>query len=77
MAGSQKILVRLNISPAVYESYYQGLVKEVVATSIDGRKLRFPANILQSVILHDGIVGLFEIEFSHDNKFVAIQRIGD
>lgn len=77
MAVSRKIQVRLNIPPAVYESYYQGAVREVVAVSVDGRSLRFPANILQSFVLHDGVNGLFEIEFNQDNKFVAIRRIED
>lgn len=75
MADARKIQVRLNIPPAVYESYYHGTVREVVAVSVDGRRLRFPANILQSFVLHDGVNGLFEIEFNQDNKFVAIRRI--
>lgn len=70
------IILDLSVSPELCQSYYQGLVKQVVARTIDGRSVRFPANILQKVITRDGIHGRFEIRFSDEGKFLAIEQLG-
>ncbi len=73
---SQPLRVRVKISiPAnVIHSYYTGDVREIVATAIDGRVVRFPANILRPYVSHNGVHGEFVIEFDADHKFVGIQR---
>lgn len=72
---SQRIILDLHISAAEYLRYYSGSASRVVATSIDGRTVQLPANILQKVVGHDGIHGRFAIIFSEAGKFEAIERI--
>lgn len=66
---SQRIVVDLSIPAADYLQYYSGQVKFVVARSIDGRNVRFPASVLQQVVAHDGVQGRFAIEFSGGRAF--------
>lgn len=67
----------LAISAERYLDYYQGRAQAVIVTAADGRTLQLPAGVLQRFVTHDGIRGLFEIEFDANNKFVAIHRLGN
>ena len=71
----QRIIVDLAISAHKYEDFYSGRVSQVVAQSLDGRRVRFPANILQQVVTHDGIYGRYAIEFDSQGRFQHIQRL--
>ena len=83
-----KLTVRIDISSEDYLSWYRGRSKQVLATTLDGLKVQFPANILQSFVGHNGVKGTFQIEFedapasSKNNKaplalgkFRSIQRL--
>lgn len=72
---AQSVFVDLSISSDVYLSYYQGQVKTVSARSIDGRRIQFPASILQKVVTHNGIHGRFAIHFDAAGKFTSIHRV--
>jgi len=67
--------IKLHIDKSELKKYYSG-VTTVTARSVDGRKVQFPANILQQFITHDGINGLFVLEYNDDFKFKNIQRVG-
>lgn len=69
-----RLIVNLNISSDAYLRHYRGSARDVVATTDDGRSVRFPANILRSVVTHDGVCGSFSIEFDDRGKFVSIER---
>ncbi|MES2675117.1 MAG: DUF2835 domain-containing protein [Pseudomonadota bacterium] len=71
----QSIVMQLQISPDEFQRLYEGTVKEVSARSIDGRRVRFPANVLRPFVTHIGISGLFRIQFSDDNRFQRIEKI--
>ena len=73
----QRIHVVLRISPHQLLYYYEGDVDTVVAGATDGRVIRFPANILRSVVQSDGVQGTFELVFDENHKFVSISRVGD
>lgn len=73
----QSIRFYLDISPDVYIAYYKGTAKNVLTNSIDGRSLKFPANILQQFLTHDGIQGLFELRFDSNGKYSDIVRVSD
>lgn len=70
-----EITVRLSISRDNYLAWYQGAVREVLARSIDGRTVRFPANILRSFVDNSGVNGTFSIEFDANGKFKGIRKI--
>jgi len=72
---SQKIVVDLNISSDEYLRYYQGAARTVLATSTDGRSVRFPAGVLQQVVTRDGVRGRFAILFNQAGKFERIERL--
>ncbi len=71
----QRMRVVLNISSYQLSQYYEGTVDSVVAKATDGRTIKFPANILRSVVQDGGVHGTFELTFNKHNKFVSIHRI--
>jgi len=71
----QRLRVVLNISSYQLSDYYEGTVDSVVARATDGRTVKFPANILRSVVQDGGVYGMFELVFDKHNKFVSIRRI--
>jgi len=72
---SQRIVVDLAISALDYQHFYSGRIRQVVAHTADGRTVRFPANILQKVVGHDGVYGRFAIEFDEQGRFQRIVRL--
>ncbi|MBX3628470.1 MAG: DUF2835 domain-containing protein [Nitrosomonas sp.] len=73
----QRLLVTLNISSQQLIHYYEGNISMVVARTMDGRTVRFPANILRSVVQTNGVHGIFELVVDENRKFVSLQRISD
>ncbi len=71
----KSIIVNLSISAEEFQRLYEGNVKTVFAHSIDGRRIRFPANILRPFVLHSGVQGTFQIDFDEDNRFSSIARL--
>lgn len=71
----KSIIVNLSISAEEFQRLYEGNVKTVFAYSIDGRRIRFPANILRPFVLHSGVQGTFQIDFDEDNRFSSIARL--
>ena len=66
----------LDIPAHLYQSYYQGAARNVIAPSRDGRRVQFPAERLRPFVSHDGVRGEFVIEFDDNHRFVALRRIG-
>jgi len=73
----QRLQVTLKISNHQLIQYYEGHVSLVVAQTTDGRTVRFPANVLRSVVQPNGVYGQFELLFDEKNKFISITRLGD
>jgi hypothetical protein len=71
----QTVVVNLLIAADDYQRLYQGAVRDVVARSVDGRRIRFPAMILRSFVTHTGINGCFRIVFDDENRFQTIEKI--
>lgn len=71
----QRLRVVLKIFSHELLAYYEGAVEEVVAQAADGRIIRFPANILRSVVRSNGVHGTFELVFDENHKFVSITRV--
>lgn len=73
----QTIRFYLDISPDDYIAYYKGTAKNVLTKSIDGRSIKFPANILQRFLTHNGIKGLFELRYDDNGKYSDIVCISE
>lgn len=50
--------------------------REVVTQAVDGRTVKFPAQVLQPFVSHAGIHGVFEISFTDSGRFRSIIRLG-
>lgn len=65
----------LALSSEKYLAYYQGIAQNIQVYSLDNKRLRFPANAIRKFLTHDGIYGLFEIQFDENNKLLNIDKI--
>lgn len=70
-----KIVVEVMLTALQYQTMYAGQARNVVAHSLDGRKVQLPLSAFQRFITHQGIDGIFDVEFDDKNKLVAITRI--
>ncbi len=72
----KKLIISIKITREQYMEYYRGSVRNVITKATNGQRVQFPANILQPFVSHNGIEGIFELEFDQNYKFSKIRRIG-
>ena len=77
MSEPQRIHVRLSIPADEYLAYYRHEADQVMARSVDGRSVQFPASALRRHVTRAGISGLFEIVVDGDNRLLRLDRIGE
>lgn len=73
---AQRIVVKLQISAEEYLKVYRGTGKVVITRDLEGRRVRFPVNILQKFVTRDGIYGVFAIAFDSEGRFQSITKLG-
>jgi len=73
--SAKQVVVDLNIPEEEYLRVYRGSARTVLAYSIDGRRVSFPANILQPFISHTGVQGRFRIRFDAQGRFSSIEKL--
>lgn len=73
MAG--QVEVQLAISHEELLRLYRGSARVVSAVSVDGRRVRFPADALRRVVTDKGVYGHFLIVFDDNNKLVSLSPI--
>ncbi|MGK0500001.1 MAG: hypothetical protein ACJAYG_001646 [Oceanicoccus sp.] len=71
----QTLIVDLTITADEYLKYYQSRSTVVVCRSRDGRRVHFPAEILQPFVSHAGVSGSFSIAFDDAGKFKKIIKM--
>jgi hypothetical protein len=54
---------------------YQGSANRVLLYSRDGRKVSLPAHHLRPFLRHDGIHGVFELEFSAAGELLDLRQL--
>ena len=69
--------VRLAISAREYQLHYMQPGTVVSARASDGRRVRFPARLLQRFVSHTGIYGRFRIAFDSRGRCHEILRVAD
>ena len=74
MVGTQQLVVDIHIDADELQRMYSGSARAVLAISNDGRRVRFPINILQPFVSHDGVHGRFSICYDAKGRFSTIQR---
>ena len=65
----------LDISATKLEAYYRGSVREVLAYTTDGRRLRFPLSLLRPFVSHSGVQGRFRIIFDQAMRCERLEKI--
>ena len=73
--STNSVVVVLSINTDDLLRLYSGNAREVVALAEDGKTVRFPANVLRSQVMHDGVHGRFRIDFNSTGKFCGIARL--
>ena len=71
----ESIIVDISVPAEEYLKRYRYPGAMIATRSRDGRRVRFPANILQRFVTHTGISGSFEIHFDQQGKFLSIKRL--
>lgn len=65
----------LDLSAEACLAHYEGRVEQVVARSVDGRRVAFPAGALRQVVTRDGVRGVFRLSFTYEGRFLSIARV--
>jgi len=65
--------IRLNLSARECLDYYEGHYSQVVARSLDGRRVAFPAEALRRVMTAEGVRGTYRIEVDEKGKWISIR----
>lgn len=71
----EQVIVSVTISADEYIRYYQGSAQSVIATSLDGRAVSFPASLLRPYLTHEGIQGRFKLTYDQHYKFQSIEKL--
>lgn len=69
------IIVDIRITADEYLKQYKLPNAVVVTQSRCGRRVKFPANILQKFVSYSGIDGSFRIQFSADGKMQSVEQL--
>ena len=79
MTEQQHLSLRLRLAIPAHEylAYYRQQADAVMARTLDGRSIEFPANALRQHVTRDGVYGLFEIIVDAGYRLIRIDRIGD
>lgn len=65
----------LELSTETCLAHYEGRVGQVIASSLDGRRVAFPAEALRRVVGRDGVHGTFRLVFTPEGRFQSIIRL--
>ncbi|MCK5666889.1 MAG: DUF2835 domain-containing protein [Thiotrichaceae bacterium] len=72
-----EIRFRLSIDADEYLRYYRGEVDLVQITTVDGKRISFPASALQKYVDRSGVSGSFRMIFDSNNKLISLDRISN
>lgn len=77
MAKDTVFYFQLDITAEQFKNYYSQNINSIIATSHDGRRVQFPANILQPYVSHTGVQGTFSLTIDSNARLKSICRISD
>ncbi|HFE39478.1 MAG TPA: DUF2835 family protein [Gammaproteobacteria bacterium] len=75
MPQAQAIQFSIQLNYHQFLAVYQGHAQHVIARAHDGRRLRFPADILKPYLTREGIQGTFVIQYDQNNKFQSLVKL--
>ncbi|SDG08509.1 Protein of unknown function [Onishia taeanensis] len=65
----------LSLSRKQCLDYYEGQVQQVYAQSLDGRRVAFPARVLNKVVGKQGVEGYYRLSFSDEGRFESLEKV--
>jgi len=65
---------QLRITADQYLDYYRGTIRHVIVECYDGKKVQFPASLLQRFVAADGIRGDFVLTCDEQHKNSQVER---
>jgi len=68
---------QLNISSEDYLDYYRGTARQVVARSLQGVVIQFPAGLLVPFVTHTGIRGRFVLTCDDQRRNATLRSLPD
>ena len=71
----RSLIVDIRLPKEEYLKVYQSYVRQVRAVARSGESVRFPINVLQPYLTHNGVQGSFRLSFDDQYKFVGIDLI--
>lgn len=75
IVSMNRIIVELNISKDKVMEYYKGHAQSVIAHTLEGKTVKFPAQYLRSIVGTEGVMGRFEIQYDDSGKLHSIQKM--
>ncbi|MFT5394950.1 MAG: hypothetical protein ACI85N_000129 [Gammaproteobacteria bacterium] len=74
-AAPKRIRFKIVLDADKYLAYYKGIARDIAVRSEDNRKIKFPAGAIRKFLTHEGIFGLFEIQFDENSKLIKITQV--
>ncbi len=70
-----RVICPITLSAERWLPYYQGAVRALVVRSLDGRSVQLPAHALRPFVDHDGLHGIFIVDFDESGRLQGLQRL--
>jgi hypothetical protein len=74
-ASMPSLVLDIALPAERFLTVYQGRANRVLLYSRDGRKVSLPAHHLRPFLRHDGIHGVFELEFSTAGELLDLRQL--
>lgn len=75
VASMPSLVLDIALSAERFRAVYQGRANRVLLFSRDGRKVSLPAHHLRPFLRHDGIYGVFALEFSAAGELLELRQL--
>lgn len=69
------LVIDIALSAERLLAVYRGDAKRVLVRSRDGRWVSLPAHHLRPFVVHQGVYGAFELEFSATGELIQLRRL--
>lgn len=74
-ASMPSLVLDVALSAERFRAVYQGRANRVLLLSRDGRRVSLPAHHLRPFLRHEGIHGVFELDFSTAGELLGLRQL--
>ena len=65
----------LRIVPEKWVEFYRNPKANIIATTLEGRRVQFAAKHVQKFVTRDGVSGVFKLTIDDNNDFVNLEAL--